>query len=425
MKSSLASATSLIALLALESLAFESGASATPTISISPNPLTIYDLVGDGAASSATITVTINGGTGQTFSITSPGSTITGQSGGTPVTGMTAYAVAYTYTAATNASSASTTVTVSGSGATSVTETIKAMGVAPVNSVTSTDAGYVRVGTSATGTVTITNTGNGNKSSLPTATTNLNGTISSSVGTGFTAATGNPTSVSLNDSKASTLGFTYTPLSRGTSSTTVTTSFSNGNTAGTNAAQTITATVSATGVAPVYASTYNGTTLNPTMKSAGATSTTGPTVFFYSPNTLTKLGSTLSTSITLLNTTTDTGAPAALTNLTIKSYTLTGAGAADFQLTLPNNSVIGAGGTLNVPITVLAKTLGVETATLTVFTDEGAALGGIGDTFTYVLTAAIPEPATLVTLGAGLAGLAFVRRRRLRLAATPAAEPNG
>jgi hypothetical protein len=327
--------------------------------------------------------------------------------------------VAYTYTP-TIVGTTTTTVNqmfangaVSTNAPASLTATLTATGVAPINSVT-TNSAYVRVGTSGTGSVVITNTGNGNLSGLGTA-SNLNATISSSVGTAVTASGSNATSISLNDRGVSTLSYTYTPTSRGTSSSAVTTiSFADGNSAGTNTAQTISTTVTATGVGPTYKSVYNGTTLSPTAVANGATATTGPTISLGSLG----LNSALTAYMTLQNTTADANnGQTTLTNLTIKGYSLSGANPNDFQVSLTANSVLGEGGTLSVPIKVTGNTLGLESATLTIFTDESTAYGGSGDTFTYVLTARVPEPAALATVGVGLAGLAFMRRRRKSRAA--------
>jgi hypothetical protein len=383
-------------------------------------------LVGQSGTLTVTATNTGNGNlaTNVSTSISNLNGTIGSASGGLFTGGGGSVSIndgksaVTTYTfAPTMAGAASTTVTDAftngGSlrdGAASLIASLIGTGVAPVNSVTTTTTPYVRVGTSATATVVITNTGNGNlATNVPTSVSNLNASLSTYVSSGFTGNGSNPTSISLNDSKTSTLSYTYTPLSRGTSSAAVTASFTDGSSAGTNKAQTVTATVSSTGVGAVYQSVYKGATITPTAVAAGATATTGPTI---SLGTL-GLNSALTSYLTLNNTSTDpNGGQTQLTNLTIKGYSLSGANPNDFQVSIAPGTVLGEGGTLSVPITVTGNTSGIETASLTIFTDESMAYGGVGDTFTYILTASVPEPATIATFGAGLAGLAFMRRRR-------------
>jgi len=99
----------------------------------------------------------------------------------------------------------------------SLTATLTGTGVAPVNAVTSTSSLLARVGTSTGATVSVTNVGDGNKSGLGTI-SNLNGTYTSTLGTGFTG--GGAGSVSLAHSNSTTLGFTFSPVSCGTSSAT-------------------------------------------------------------------------------------------------------------------------------------------------------------------------------------------------------------
>ncbi len=103
--------------------------------------------------------------------------------------------------------------------------------------------------------------------------------------------------------------------------------------------------------------------------------------------------------------------------LTIEGYSITGTDASSFSASLTAGSVIDQGGTLIVPITVYATRVGELTSNLTLFTDQGAGLGGAGATFTYSLDpTSSPEPASIAVIGVGLAGLANMRRRRRQIA---------
>ena len=209
------------------------------------------------------------------------------------------------------------------------------------------------------------------------------------------------------------MSYIYAPLSRGSATSTAIVSLTNGNANGLNGAQTVSASVAAQGVGPVYQSTVASTINTPTPVPGGATAATGPTIQF----------GTLATHtyntvyLDLANITTDpNGGNANLTDLTLESFKVGGPDASDFSATLANNTVISKGGSVVVPLKVYGGSLGSLTGLLTFYTDESAGYGGTGDTFTYQLAAqvGVAEPASLVALATGLAGLASVRRKRFR-----------
>jgi hypothetical protein len=191
--------------------------------------------------------------------------------------------------------------------------------------------------------------------------------------------------------------------------------FTNGKSDGTNLSQSVASTLTASGVGPVYASSIQGAAKNNTptiVGTGGSVAAAGSTISFGTVG----YRQAQTIYLSLQNTTADAnGGNASLTNLTIDKYTVTGANASAFSLSsLSVGAIINEGTTLLIPITVIGTTaIGTLSSALTIFTDESTALGGAGDTFTYALTAfSVTEPASLVTLGAGLGGLAGIRRRR-------------
>jgi PEP-CTERM motif len=366
-------------------------------------------------------------------SVTSGGSVFVGAGGSFTLSDSTAGTAAatsatfgYNFTPTITGAASTTVVTTFSNGTNaanaggSVTTTLTATGVAPVQSVNSTaTAGNVRVGASGTATVVVANIGNGNLAATTGSLNNLNASVSGGSTSGFSSA--NPGSLSLASNATATvastatttLGYTFTPTSRGVASSAVSLNFSNGSSDGKNLSQSVAATVTGTGVAPVFTSSIQGagTTNTPTAVAHGATGTATQTISFGTVS----YAQSKTINLVLQNTTTDLPGSigSTLTNLSILNFSVSGANAGAFSVS-SLGSVITEGGNLVVPITIVGTAkVGALSSTLSIFTDESAAFGGTGDTFTYALSGfSVPEPTSLVALGAGLAGLASVRRRR-------------
>jgi hypothetical protein len=329
------------------------------------------------------------------------------------ITGAASTTVATTFSNGTNAANAGGLVTT----------TLQATAVAPVASVTPTaSAGNVRVGTSGTAAVTVANIGNGNLAGTGTA-YNLNASVTGGSTGGFSSANTGALSLASNatpsvaSTATTTLGYTFTPTSRGVASSAVSLNFSNGSTDGRNLSQSVAATVTGTAVSPVFTSSIQGAgaTNTPNAVAQGATGTALQTISFGTVS----YAESKTINLVLQNTSTDLpgNIGSALTNLSILSYSIAGANAGAFSIS-SLGSVITEGGNLVVPITIVGTAkVGALGSTLSIFTDESAGFGGVGDTFTYALSGfSVPEPTSLAALGAGLLGLASTRRRLQRRA---------
>jgi hypothetical protein len=190
--------------------------------------------------------------------------------------------------------------------------------------------------------------------------------------------------------------YTFAPTARGLSTTTA-------NITATNAlVSPVPVGLAGLGVGPVYASTPPpGSTINFGTVQAGQSA---------------------SQPLTISNTTTDVipiilppGDPR--TRLTLEGFTITGPNAADFSFNLTPGSTIDSLGPALAQLVTFhpSGANGQETATLTIFTDQGAALGGAGASFSYLLEGfSVPEPSSLLLFGAGCAAVALCRRYRRR-----------
>lgn len=246
--------------------------------------------------------------------------------------------------------------------------------------------GNVRVGTSATTNLTLTNTGE-LESVLLGSITGLTET-SDDTTPGFSATLGanDPYAIVTGDTEDRT--FRFTPLTRGAATDELTLT--------TDHAGDANVTLNATGVGPEFSS--DAPEAEPIdLGQAAVNGTTG-------------------TDLAVGNTTTDLGLPDSLTGLTLLGYQITGDNADLFSLTgFTPNTVLSAGDLTDLHLLLTAdETLGVKTATLTLFTDQGAALGQAGDSFSFDLTAevvtVIPTPSSALCLAA----LMLTRRRRER-----------
>jgi autotransporter-associated beta strand protein len=246
----------------------------------------------------------------------------------------------------------------------SSTITLSGTGVAPVISLTTSAAaaGNIRIGTTGTASITIKDIGDGNQAGAGLG--NLTGTITSGSG-GFTGSGG---SFNLADSASQNFNYTFSPTLHASGSAAITINATNGNSNGTNTAQTLSATLSATGVGPTLS----------TGLASGGTLNFGKAVSPQQPS--------QSTSVSNITADANLGT---LTNLDIVSATLSGTGASMFSL-----SGVGSGTTLaksqsgNLTVTFVPSIgfTGSATAVLTLITDEGAANGAIGKTATYTVT---------------------------------------
>jgi len=234
---------------------------------------TVYALAGSKNTGSTAVTLTNIGdgnkaGSSTTFRLsaaTNKATLGTGWSGSVSNTstladGLSSSAGTLTYTAQANRATNTMTVTSAFTNgnpndkntAHTLTTTLTGVTVAPVQSTTATGTTlYALPGGTTTGSLTIKNVGDGSFVSKT-----LTGSVSTSNGAGFSSTGAG--AFALNDGKtgpaATTLTqtVTYTGQTRGDSSTaSVTAAFTNGNSDGSNAAQSVTTTFNAQTVAPV------------------------------------------------------------------------------------------------------------------------------------------------------------------------------
>lgn len=271
----------------------------------------------------------------------------------------------------------------------SVNTTLTSRGVAAVNTVAVGVPPVTRIGTTGNASLAVSNIGDGNLSGAGDV-SNLHGSIGSSSGV-FSGAGG---SVNLQDGGSKTFTYAFTPTSHATSAQNILASFTNGSHDSTNQAQNVTATLQGRGVGPTYASSVApGDTLDFGKVQAGHSGV------------LDLVLSNISTDI----------APANLTWLSLLGVSLTGPGAAAFSLDSTFvASVLQEGDLFSLRLNFGALMAGFYNADLTISTDQDAAFGATGTSFTYHLQGqAVPEPASFAILGAGGLMLLAARRRRV------------
>jgi len=131
------------------------------------------------------------------------------------------------------------------------------------------------------------------------------------------------------------------------------------------------------------------------------------------------VGNTSNTNFGLGNSTTDQTLLGLLISdprllLTVVAYSITGPDAAYFTANFVNGATFAPGSSTNYLLGFTPDAYRTFNATLTLFTDENAALGGSGSQFVYGLTGTgVPEPSSLLLSACGLA-LAAYRMRKSR-----------
>ncbi len=249
----------------------------------------------------------------------------------------------------------------------------------PVPSFTASNAsfGNVRIGTQATGTITVTNTSD-------IGIDPINGSIGSVSANGFSSTPGDQSFSNLAINSSVSRTYTYAPTAIGNHSATVNINTNIGNQV---------ANLNGTGVSPVFSSSI-------------------------APNTLIDFGTVEAYSsneyiLRIQNLTPeDLGN---LTNLTLLSATLSGMDAGYFSIeNFTPGTVLGK----NAYLDLLLRATNPEwrfayrSGILTLVTDENAAFGMAGNTYTFYLTAyMVPEPCTYIVMSLAILVFCIYRKK--------------
>lgn len=274
--------------------------------------------------------------------------------------------------------------------------TLSGTGVAPVESVSAGAAPFTRIGTTSNGTVSVTNVGDGNLSGLGSV-SNLQGDVGGA--SGAFAGKGGP--INLKDGASQGFNYSFAPTLHGVSTSLATATFSNGSADGTNQGATQNVTLTGIGVGPDYSSNVS------------------PTNGVIQLGVLHQ-GASESFDLKISNFSKDpTGSDPTLTDLSLLSANIFAAGADAAKLSLSNfaPTVLTEGDSIDLKIDFSAQSLGLTKANLVIATDQNAAFGQSGETFTYALSAdvvaGVPEAQTweMLLLGFGALGLQIGWRR--------------